>query len=147
MGDTSEQRVRPGDRIRVAYIGTFADGRQFDSSEGREPLEFTVAAGEVIPGFDKAVLGMRRNETRSVVVPPDEGYGPLLEEMVVEVERSMIPKNEQLMVGSILEAQIEDGRNLEVQVIELTENAVVLDGNHPLAGKDLHFEIQLLEFV
>lgn len=145
--DATTRVVRPGDRVRVSYVGTFADGTQFDSSAGQTPLEFTIGADEVIPGFDKAVLGMTRNETRSVIVPPEEGYGPHLGDMVVEVERSMIPEDERLAVGSILEAQIEDGRNLEVQVVELAENRVVLDGNHPLAGKDLHFEIHLLDFV
>jgi len=147
MSEASERRARSGDRVRVAYTGTFADGTQFDSSEGREPLEFTVGAGEVIPGFDQAVLGMTGGESRSVIVAPEDGYGPHLSEMVVEVERSMIPEDERLVVGSILEAQIEDGRQLEVQVIQLTEDAVVLDGNHPLAGKNLYFKISLLDFI
>ena len=138
--------VATGDQIRVNYVGCFENGSTFDSSEGREPLEFTVGAEQVIAGFDRAVIGLKPGESCKVVVVPEEGYGTHVPDMVVEVERHLIPDNEQLILGSMLEVSMEDGQTLEVQVVELSDAVVVLDGNHPLAGKDLHFEIELLEF-
>lgn len=147
MNSAQTRTVAAGDQVRVNYVGRFADGAIFDSSEGREPLEFTVGANQVIAGFDRAVLGLRPGESCQVVVPPEEGYGVHMPEMVAEVERQLIPNHEQLVLGSMLEVSLEDGQSLEVQVVELSEQAVVLDGNHPLAGKELHFEIALLEFA
>ena len=138
--------VADGDQVRVNYIGRFADGSVFDSSEGHDPLEFTVGAGEVIVGFDKAVIGLKPGESRKVVVSPEDGYGAHLPEMVAEIERHLIPDHDKLALGSMLEVSLEDGQSLEVQVVEISDDAVVLDGNHPLAGKELHFEIALLEF-
>lgn len=138
--------VADGDQVRVNYIGRFADGSIFDSSEGNDPLEFTVGAGQVIVGFDQAVIGLKPGEIRKVIVKPEEGYGAHLPEMVAEVERHLIPDHEKLVLGSMLEVSLEDGQALEVQVVEISDDSVVLDGNHPLAGKELHFEITLLEF-
>jgi len=138
--------VADGDQVRVNYIGRFADGSIFDSSEGHDPLEFTVGAGEVIVGFDKAVIGLKPGESRKVVVSPEDGYGAHLPEMVAEIERHLIPDHDKLALGSMLEVSLEDGQSLEVQVVKISDDAVVLDGNHPLAGKELHFEIALLEF-
>lgn len=147
MAPQDERKVVAGDQIRVNYVGRFADGSIFDSSEGHEPLEFTVGAEEVIAGFDRAVIGLKPGESCRVVVEPEDGYGPHLAEMVAEVERSMIPNHEKLLVGSILEVSLEDGQSLEVQVVELSDTVAVLDGNHPLAGKELHFDIDLLDFA
>ena len=146
MSAEKDRTVADGDQVRVNYIGRFADGSIFDSSEGHEPLEFTVGAGEVISGFDKAVLGLKPGESRKVVVAPEDGYGAHLPEMVAEIERHLIPDHDKLALGSMLEVSLEDGQCLEVQVGEISDDSVVLDGNHPLAGKELHFEIALLEF-
>ena len=146
MSDPSERIVADGDLVRVNYIGRFADGSIFDSSEGNEPLEFIVGAGQVIYGFDKAVVGLKIGESRKVVVSPAEGYGEHLPEMVAEIERQQIPDHEKLLLGSMLEVSVEDGQTLEVQVVEISDTTVVLDGNHPLAGKELHFEIEMLDF-
>lgn len=146
MSGQQDRVVVDGDQVRVNYIGRFADGSIFDSSEGHEPLEFTVGAGEVIAGFDQAVIGLRPGENRKVVVAHEDGYGAHLPEMVAEVERQLIPDHDKLALGSMLEVSLEDGQSLEVQVVEISDTAVVLDGNHPLAGKELHFEITLLEF-
>jgi peptidylprolyl isomerase len=146
MSAQKGRSVTDGDQVRVNYIGRFADGSIFDSSEGHDPLEFTVGAGEVIVGFDKAVIGLKPGESRKVVVAPEEGYGAHLPEMVAEVERHLIPDHDKLALGSMLEVSLEDGQSLEVQVVEISDDSVVLDGNHPLAGKELHFEIALLEF-
>lgn len=147
MSSGQPRAVAAGDQIRVNYVGRFADGAIFDSSEGREPLEFTVGANQVIAGFDRAVIGLKPGESCQVVVAPEDGYGAHVPEMVAEIERKLIPDHEQLVLGSMLEVSLEDGQALEVQVVELSEQAVVLDGNHPLAGKELHFEIALLEFA
>ena len=146
MSDQKDRSVVEGDQVRVNYIGRFADGSIFDSSEGHDPLEFTVGAGQVIVGFDQAVIGLKPGESRKVVVPPEEGYGEHLPEMVAEIERHLIPDHDKLALGSMLEVSLENGQSLEVQVVELSDDSVVLDGNHPLAGKELHFEIALLEF-
>jgi peptidylprolyl isomerase len=142
-----ERAVAAGDQIRVNYVGRFANGSVFDSSAGREPLEFTVGAEQVIAGFDQAVIGLKPGETCRVVVAPEDGYGPHVPEMVAAVERHLVPDNEQLLLGSMLEVTLGDGQTLEVQVVELSDDTVVLDGNHPLAGKELHFEIEMLEFA
>ena len=147
MGSQVERAVAAGDQIRVNYVGRFANGSVFDSSEGREPLEFTVGAEQVIAGFDQAVIGLKPGESCQVVVAPEDGYGPHMPEMVAEVERHLIPDHEKLLLGSMLEVSLEDGQSLEVQVVELSDEVVVLDGNHPLAGKELLFEIELLEFA
>ena len=146
MSDQKERTVAAGDQIRVNYVGCFENGATFDSSEGREPLEFTVGADQVIPGFDRAVIGMKPGESCKIVVAPEDGYGAHVPEMVAEVERHLIPDSEKLVLGSMLEVSLEDGQSLEVQVVEISDATVVLDGNHPLAGKELHFEIEVLEF-
>jgi FKBP-type peptidyl-prolyl cis-trans isomerase 2 len=147
MSETTLRKVRVGDRVRVAYVGRFPDGTEFDTSLGNPPLVFTVGAGEVIPGFEQGVVGMQLGESRTVVVAPAEGYGLHVPEMVAEVERKLIPDDDQLVVGNFLEVRTEDGTTFEVQIKQLTDTMVVLDGNHPLSGKDLHFEIELLDFV
>jgi peptidylprolyl isomerase len=146
MSDAKDRIVAEGDQVRVNYVGRFADGSIFDTSEGQVPLEFTVGAGQVIDGFDQAVVGLKAGESRKVVVSPENGYGEHMPEMVAEVERQQIPDHEKLVLGSMLEVGLEDGQSLEVQVVELSDASVVLDGNHPLAGKELHFEIEVLEF-
>ena len=143
----AQKQAQDGDRVRVTYVGRFADGTVFDSSDGHEPLEFTVGGGEVIAGFDAAVTGLLVGERRSVEVAPEDGYGVHLPEMVAEVERRMIPDDHQLEVGNFLEVRMENGATFEVRIAGLSETTVQLDANHPLAGKILHFEVQLLEFV
>jgi FKBP-type peptidyl-prolyl cis-trans isomerase 2 len=138
----SGRAARAGDRVRVSYVGRYADGTVFDSSEGHEPLEFTLGAGDVIAGFDEAVAGLRPGEQRAVAIPPEKGYGPHLPEMVAEVERRMIPDDHLLAIGNFLEIKADGGASLEARVVALSETTVQLDANHPLAGK-----VQLLELV
>lgn len=147
MASEIRKQAQDGDRVRVSYVGRFADGTVFDSSEGQEPLEFTIGASEVIAGFDEAIRGLAPGDSRSVEIPPDQGYGLHLPEMVAEVERRMIPDDHQLAVGNFLEVRAANGATFEVRVAELNEKTVHLDANHPLAGKVLHFEVKLLEFV
>ena len=147
MSTQKERVVAVGDLIKVNYVGRFENDSIFDSSQGPEPLEFTVGAEEVIAGFDQAVIGLKPGESCKVVITPEDGYGAHVPEMVATIERKQIPDNEKLVLGSMLEVNMEDGQSLEVQVVELSDATVVLDGNHPLAGKELHFEIEMLEFA
>lgn len=135
-----------GDTVKVHYTGTFDDGTQFDSSVGGEPLEVTLGGGGVIPGFEQALEGMSVGEKKSVRIPPDQAYGEYEPEMVREVEREMIPAEIELEVGLELQAQGPDGVHLLV-VTDLTDETVTLDGNHPLAGKALNFELDVQEIA
>jgi peptidylprolyl isomerase len=140
-------QAKPGDRVRVHYKGELEDGTVFDSSDGRDPLEFTVGGGQIIPGFDRAVVGMEPGESKTEHIACADAYGPHRVEMMVEVQRSMVPDDLELEVGQHLELQANDGTAVPVRVAALNESTVKLDGNHPLAGKDLIFAIELLEIV
>jgi peptidylprolyl isomerase len=136
-----------GDTVRVHYTGKFDDGEVFDTSSGREPLEFTMGSGQLIPGFDRAVDGMSPGESKTVEIQAEEAYGPHREEMVLEVDRTQVPPELDPKVGERLEIKQQDGRSVPVTVTAVTDSQVVLDGNHPLAGKTLIFQIELVEIV
>jgi peptidylprolyl isomerase len=146
-------QAKEGDKVKVHYTGRLEGGEVFDSSECAEqecgcdagPLEFTVGEGEVIPGFDKAVVGMNEGESKTLTIPVEDAYGMRNEEMVVEVERSHVPADMTPEVGMRLEVTQEDGREFPVVITEVTETHVTLDANHPLAGRDLTFDITLVE--
>jgi peptidylprolyl isomerase len=138
------QEAKPGDTVRIHYTGTLADGTEFDSSRDREPLSFTVGAGQVIPGFDAAVTGMSVGDRKTVTIPADQAYGPPRDEMIVEVPRGQMPPQITPRVGQRL--QLGGGAQAMMVVVrEVRDDAVVLDGNHPLAGEDLTFALELVE--
>jgi peptidylprolyl isomerase len=143
-GETTEV-VKNGDNIKVEYTGTLADGTQFDSNVGKTPLAFKVGAGQMIEGFDKAVVGMKVGETKTVTIPADEAYGPRQENMVVEVPRSQLgglnPK-----VGDGL-TMTSGGQSFPVVVIKVSDTSITVDANPELAGKDLTFKIKILEIT
>lgn len=139
--------AQTGDTVKVHYTGTLDDGTVFDSSRGGDPLEFTLGEGELIAGFDAAVLGMIPGETKKVSIPSDEAYGPYFEEMVHEIDRADIPADVALAVGGQLMAPQPDGNPLILTILEFDDEVVTVDANHPLAGRDLIFEIELLEVV
>ncbi len=136
-----------GQKVRVHYTGTLEDGTQFDSSAGREPLEFTLGEGQVIPGFESALAEMSVGETKTVNIPADQAYGAHQPELVQKVEREQIPAEIELALGAQLQAQGPDGQVFRLVVIELDEATATLDGNHPLAGKALTFELELVEIA
>lgn len=136
-----------GDRVKVHYRGSLKDGTEFDSSFDGAPLEFTLGAGMVIPGFENAIVGMTDGETKTVSIPPDDGYGSYSDELIAVIERSILPEEIEPEVGMQLEAKGEDGTVTVVTIKEVTEDTVTLDANHELAGKELIFEIQLVEAV
>jgi peptidylprolyl isomerase len=136
-------QAKAGDTVRIHYTGTLQDGSVFDSSEGREPLSFTLGAGEVIPGFDTAVSGMEVGARRTVTIPAAEAYGPRRDDMILAIPREQVPPEINPTVGEQL--QVGQGNDqFLVTVAEVNEREVVLDGNHPLAGEDLTFALELV---
>lgn len=138
-------QVKSGDTVAIHYTGTLLDGSTFDSSEGREPLEFEVGSGQIIPGLDVALPGMAVGDKKVVKIGSEDAYGPLNPEMRQAVPREGIPADIPLEVGTQLQMQTPDGQALPVMVVEVDEATVTLDANHPLAGKDLQFDIELVK--
>ena len=139
--------VKAGDTVRIHYTGTLQDGSRFDSSEGRDPLEFTVGEGQIIPGLDKAIPGMEKGEEKTVEVPCAEAYGPVNPDARQSIPREGIPDDIPLDIGSRLQMQTPEGQAVPVTVVAADDETVTLDANHPLAGQDLTFAIQLVEIV
>ena len=135
--------AKKGDVVHVHYTGTLNDGSTFDSSEGRDALEFTVGSGQVIPGFDNAIEGMGVGEEKTVKIPVDEAYGPRHEEMMLDVERTQLPSDMEPEVGMMLQVTTEQGQVAHMTIAEIGETEIKLDGNHPLAGQDLTFALKL----
>ena len=145
LEETTAVEAKDGDTVKVHYTGTLEDGTVFDSSLDSEPLEFTLGAGEMIPGFEEAVKGMQVGQSKTVTIPADKAYGPHHEDIIFLVEREQLPENLNPEVGQRLQMLQTGGPTIPVIVTEVFETAIVVDANHPLAGKDLTFEIQLLE--
>lgn len=141
------EQAKPGDKVLINYVGKLADGTIFDSTGGREAFEFRVGAGTVIPGFERAVLGMKPGDSKSERIPADEAYGPHRGELVVEVERRRLPGGIEFGVGQQLQVQTPEGHATRVVVVGVSDEHVTLDGNHPLAGQDLIFDIELVEIA
>ncbi|AFY68104.1 peptidylprolyl isomerase [Geitlerinema sp. PCC 7407] len=140
-------QAKVGDTVRVHYTGKLVDGTIFDSSSNRDPLEFAIGSGGIIPGFEQAVIGMNPGDSKTTHIPADQAYGPHRQEMVLVVEREQIPPDIDLQVGQQLQLRQENGYALPVIVTEVEEAQVTLDANHPLAGEDLIFDIQLVEIA
>ncbi len=139
--------AKPGDTVCIHYTGKLEDGTLFDSSEGREPLQFAVGGGQVIPGFDNAVQGMAVGDKKSVTIEPEEAYGERHEQLVQEVPRDQLPDDLSPAVGMELQAKDETGQVMRLAVTAIDEASITVDGNHPLAGKTLNFDIELVEIV
>ncbi len=140
-------QAKVGDTVRVHYRGTFTDGTVFDGTMGDEPFELTLGDEKVIPGFENAIVGMSVGERKTVKVPPEEAYGKYDRNLIVDIDRSHMPEHLDLQLGKLLEFKAQDGSVALVTVRDITETKVTLDGNHPLAGRDLIFEIELVEIV
>ena len=139
-------QVKKGDTVKVHYHGTLNDGSIFDSSTGREPLEFEVGSGMVIAGFDEGVTGMAIGEKRTVNIIADEAYGPVQQDMIMEFPKTQFPPDMVPEIGLQLSMSNNEGQQFPVTIIDVKDEVVVLDANHPLAGKDLTFDLELVDF-
>jgi FKBP-type peptidyl-prolyl cis-trans isomerase 2 len=140
-------QAKSGDNVKVHYTGKLDDGTVFDSSVDREPLEFTIGGGQLIQDFEQAVVGMNPGESKTVKIPSDNAYGPHRDEMLIVVNRSQFPENLEPKIEQQLQIRNQNGQSTVAKVVDISENNVTLDANHPLAGKDLTFEIQLTEIA
>ena len=140
-------QAKSGDTVRIHYTGTLDDGTQFDSSAGRDPLEFALGGGQVIPGFDNAVDGMTVGDSKTVTIPPEEAYGQRHEQLVQQVSRDALPDEIEPAVGMQLQSQSPEGQVMMLVVTEVGDESITVDANHPLAGQALTFEIELVEIV
>jgi len=137
--------VKENATVKVHYTGKLADGQVFDSSEGKEPIEFTLGQGQLIPGFEKGLINMKLNEKKTINIPKDEAYGDSREDLIQEVQKSELPDEIKPEVGMGLVSKSQDGREMNLLVAEVKEDSIVVDGNHPLAGKDLVFDLEVVE--
>nr|KXH77612.1 MAG: peptidylprolyl isomerase [Candidatus Thorarchaeota archaeon SMTZ1-83] len=140
-------QARHGDTVKVHYTGKLEDGKIFDTSTNGDPLQFAIGEGQVIQGLEEAVIGMNPGESKTTRIPADKAYGPHRKEKVIELDRDRFPENLKPRLGQQLEIRHADGRKTAVTVTGVSESMVMLDANHPLAGKDLTFDIQLQEIV
>lgn len=141
------QQVKDGDKIKVHYHGKLTSGETFDKSEGRAPLEFEVGSGMVIKGFDEGVKGMAVGDKKTILIPFQEAYGPKSEEMIFEMPKDRFPQDMEIETGMVLAMSDGQGQQLPVTVVEIREDAVILDANHKLAGEDLVFDLELVEII
>ena len=141
------RQATTGDTVRVHYTGTLADGTEFDSSMAREPIELTLGGGQVIPGFESALMGMAEGDSKSVTLEPDDAYGPHQPELVKTIERARIPPEIDLQVGASFHVRDAGGNPVSIQIVEFDADSVTVDLNHPLAGLPLTFELELVGFV
>ena len=140
-------KAEHGNTVKIHYTGKLDDGTVFDSSVDRRPLEFTIGAGEVIPGFEEGVIGMSLGEFKTIRIPPDKAYGPRRDELFVVIDRSKLPSDPEPEVGKKVDIHQENGPILPAVITNVSESEVRLDINHPLAGKDLHFDIELVAII
>ncbi len=141
----ANQKAELGDKVKVHYVGKLSNGEVFDQSNQEEPVSFEIGKGELIQGFEQAIIGMEAGETKTEQVPYDFAYGERRDDLVLELEKSKIPEHLNPQVGDQLEIKQDEGNNIPVVVKEITEESLTIDANHPLAGKDLTFELELVE--
>jgi peptidylprolyl isomerase len=141
---TTERHAKIGDTVKIHFTGKLEDGSEFDSSKDKEPLVFKVAADEVIPGLDEAVIGMKVNQEKSVHINSDKAYGPVEKELKISIEKDKIPDGMNLKMNQELEIPNEDGNPITLRITNITNDKIELDGNHPLAGKNLIFDLKLI---
>lgn len=140
-------QAKLGNTVKVHYEGILEDGTIFDSSWEREPLEFTLGEGMLLPGFEKAIIGLSIDESKTILLDPVDAYGEYDTKQIVTVDRSDIPANVELELGMVLQVTGEDGQAFNVMLTEINDETITLDGNHPLAGESLTFKIKLIEIL
>ncbi len=140
-------KAKEGDTVKIHYTGRLSDGTVFDSSVGQEPLKFKIGSKQVFPAIENSIIGMEINETKTIIVPASDAYGPYRDDMVVDVPRANFPSDIEPEVGLQLELVQSNNEPIIVTILKVSEDTVTLDANHPLAGKDLTFDVQLVEIV
>ena len=138
-------QVKENNTVKVHYTGKLSDGQIFDSSKGKEPLEFTLGKGQIIPGFEKGVIDMKLNEKKTITIAQEEAYGGIKDELKQEVKKSVLPEEITPEVGMGLVSKSPDGQEMNFLVVDVKEETILIDGNHPLAGKDLIFDLEVVE--
>ncbi|MEX0929065.1 MAG: peptidylprolyl isomerase [Balneolales bacterium] len=138
-------KIKDGDTVKVHYTGKLADGSEFDSSANKDPMEFKIGEGKLIPGFEQAVVGMSVGEKNTFTIPSNEAYGERRDDMNVNVEKEKLPEDLSPELGQQLQIQQQDGKAIPVVIADISDTHVTLDANHPLAGEDLTFEIEIVE--
>ena len=137
--------VKKGDKVKVDYTGTLEDGNVFDTSEGKQPLEFTAGEGKVIKGFDNAVIGMEKGEEKEITIEPKDAYGDINPQLTQKIPRDKLPEGKDPKPGMMLMMTTPDGKQFPARLVEVTDKEVTIDLNHPLAGKTLNFKIKLVD--
>jgi peptidylprolyl isomerase len=140
-------QAREGDKVKINYTGSLEDGTVFSSSPEEDPLEFTIGQKKLLPSFENAVIGMNEGETKSVSIPPEDAFGIPKEDLIFDVQRTKLPPDIDLKLGGVLRVGSDTGKNFDVAITNIDDETVTLDGNHPLAGKVLNLEIQLVEIL
>ncbi|MWW23913.1 FKBP-type peptidyl-prolyl cis-trans isomerase [Algibacter lectus] len=138
-------QVKENNTVKVNYTGKLTDGQVFDSSVGKEPIEFTLGQGQLIPGFEKGLIDMKLNEKKTITIAKEEAYGEINPNLIQEVQKSELPQEMAPEVGMGLVSKSPDGQEFNLVVVEVKDESIVVDGNHPLAGKDLVFDLEVLE--
>jgi FKBP-type peptidyl-prolyl cis-trans isomerase SlpA len=138
-------QVKENDTVKVNYTGKLSDGQVFDSSEGKEPIEFTLGEGRLIPGFEKGLLDMKLNEKKTIEIAKADAYGDVNKDLIQEIKKAQLPQDMEPEVGMGLISKTPDGQEINLVVVEVKEDSVVIDGNHPLAGRDLIFDLEVVE--
>jgi|TARA_R110002012_G_scaffold89716_2_gene219889 FKBP-type peptidyl-prolyl cis-trans isomerase 2 len=140
-------QVKENNTVKVNYTGKLANGQVFDSSEGREPLEFTLGQGQLIPGFEKGVIDMKLNEKKTITIAKEEAYGEVNNDLIQEVKKTELPEDMKPEVGMGLVSKSPDGREVNLMVTEVKDDSIVVDANHPLAGKELIFDLEVVDII
>lgn len=147
LSSKEELVVKPGDSIKVEYTGTLEDGTKFDSSVGRDPLEFIAGTGQTIPGFDRAVIGMKLGEEKDIKIQPQDAYGEINLEGIQDIPRDQIGSDRDVEVGMLISLSSGDGQEVPARITRVTDELITVDLNHQLAGQVLNFKIKILEIV
>ena len=138
-------QVKENNTVKVHYTGKLADGQVFDTSEGKEPIEFVLGQGRLIPGFEKGLIDMKLNEKKTINIAKEEAYGEVNDQLIQEVDKANLPQDMEPKVGMGLVSKSPEGQEMNLMIIEVKEESVVIDGNHPLAGRDLVFDLEVVE--
>jgi peptidylprolyl isomerase len=140
-------QAKDGDTVKIHYTGKLENGTVFDTSKDRQPLEFAVGNGKIIPGFEKAIIGMGVGDTKTITVQPEEAYGPSRKELIMDIKKTDLPEDITPAIGKQLQIRQKDGNPIEITITDMDEDTVTLDANHPLAGNTLVFEVELVEIA